>query len=678
MKNLLILLFLLPGCLLQAQDSLNTHSLQEVVVTGQFEPQSMKQSLYQVRTITPEMIQQRNAVNVQTVLSTELGIRFNNDAVLGTSDIKLMGMAGQNVRILVDGVPMLDRGAIRESLNQIDINSIERIEIVEGPMSVMYGTDALAGVINVITKKGGNQGNLGVEARVQEETVGDNYDAFTNDGVHNESVTIHGKLKNWYGTSGVTRNNFGGWKQAPAPGSNLKDWLPKEQWLGNGMVGYRRDNIDAWYRLNYLNENILTPGKEVTVGSARTATDKEYITNRYTHQAQTEWTMSDVLTFNGSASYQDLTRRTRTTVYDYNTGRRTLSTGAGEQDEAKFDNAFFRGMFHHKVGPSLSFQYGAEINHSKGMGDRIDGTQTISDYAVFASAEIKAFSILAIRPGLRFLYNSVYDAPPVIPSVNVKVALNKTLDLRASYGRGYRAPALQELYFYFHDSNHSIDGNPDLKAEHSNSFTTSLNWQAYTTATVRFISVLSGFYNNFENMITTGLKEGSSTDYTYVNILRQKTRGGSITNTLVWNTLRVTAGFAYIGSHNEFAESDSSLPDVLWTPEVNGTVQYTVSRIGTTFSAYYKANGSQVSYGVSATDGTVGKARVSSYQWLDLTATKRLGKYLTLGAGSKNVLDVTNVRNTSTDVGGAHSTGGPAAMSYGRSYFVSLAVRWSK
>ncbi len=264
MKNLLILLLLLPGCLLRAQDSLKTHGLQEVVVTGQFEPQSMKQSLYQVRTITPEMIQQRNAVNVQTILSTELGIRFSNDAVLGTADIKLMGMTGQNVRILVDGVPLLDRGAIRESLNQIDINSIERIEIVEGPMSVMYGTDALAGVINVITKKGGDQAsNIGVEARVLEETVGDNYNAFTDDGVHNESVNIHGKLRSWYASGGVTRNNFGGWKQSTTANPELKDWLPKEQWLGNGMLGYRRDNLNVWYRLNYLNENILTPGSEV-------------------------------------------------------------------------------------------------------------------------------------------------------------------------------------------------------------------------------------------------------------------------------------------------------------------------------------------------------------------------------------------------------------------------------
>jgi len=674
MKKLLTLILFLPAGTLVAQDSLRTHDLKEVVVTGQYEPQSLKQSLYQVRTISAQMIQQRNATSIQNILNTELGIRFTNDNTLGTSDIFLMGMNGQNVKILLDGVPMLDRGATRESLNQIDINSIERIEIVEGPMSVMYGTDALAGVVNIITKKGSDTGTLSVEARVLEETAGDEYEAFSGDGVHNESVTIHGKHKNWYGTTGITRNNFGGWQGAST--GRMKDWLPKEQWLATGMIGHKSDKLNVWYRLNYLDENILTRGAELITDTRHIATDKEYITKRYTHQAQAEWTLSDALNLNASASYQDLSRRTRTTVYDYETGRRTLSTGAGEQDLSEFNTAFLRGMFHHKLSQAVSLQYGTEINHSKGMGDRIDGSRTISDYAVFASAEIKALSIVAIRPGVRFLYNSVYDAPPVVPSVNVKVALTEQLDLRASYGRGYRAPALRELYFYFHDTNHSIDGNPDLKAEHSNSFTASVNWQVYTSATIRFNSVLAGFYNNFENMITTGAKAGSNTDYTYVNILRNKTRGGTLTNTFVWRNLKATAGFSYIGVYNVYSADDTSLPDIMWTPEVNATAQYTFNRIGTTLGAYYKFNGRQANYEV--VNSAIQRARRDAYEWLDITASKTFGKYLTLGAGAKNVLGVKNIRNTSQDLGGAHSTGGPVPMSYGRSYFVSLAVRWSK
>ena len=72
---------------------------------------------------------------------------------------------------MLDGIPLIDRGATKQSLSQLDVNSIERVEIVEGPMSVVYGTDALAGVINIITKKGdgySEENTWRVGARVQE------------------------------------------------------------------------------------------------------------------------------------------------------------------------------------------------------------------------------------------------------------------------------------------------------------------------------------------------------------------------------------------------------------------------------------------------------------------------------------------------------------------------------
>src|SRR5687767_2274065 len=92
MKIFAGLVFLFCTAVAFAQDSLMTVSLKEVVVTGQFEPQSLKKSVYQVRTISGDLIRQRSATNVQSVLNTELGIRFSNDLTLGTSDISLMGM----------------------------------------------------------------------------------------------------------------------------------------------------------------------------------------------------------------------------------------------------------------------------------------------------------------------------------------------------------------------------------------------------------------------------------------------------------------------------------------------------------------------------------------------------------------------------------------------------------
>ena len=116
----------------------------------------------------------------------------------------------------MDGIPMIDRGSTKQSLSQLDVNRIERVEIVEGPMSVVYGTDALAGVINIITKKGpgySGESTWRVGARIQEETMGKEYQFFNGEGLHNESIDLGFNLKNGlYFNGGYTRNDNGGWQ----------------------------------------------------------------------------------------------------------------------------------------------------------------------------------------------------------------------------------------------------------------------------------------------------------------------------------------------------------------------------------------------------------------------------------------------------------------------------------
>jgi len=81
------------------QDSAKVKNLVEVIVTGQYKPQSIKNSVYQVRVIKNERIRSSGAINVQQVLNNQLGFRFSNDNTLGTTDVQLMGMSGRNVKI---------------------------------------------------------------------------------------------------------------------------------------------------------------------------------------------------------------------------------------------------------------------------------------------------------------------------------------------------------------------------------------------------------------------------------------------------------------------------------------------------------------------------------------------------------------------------------------------------
>jgi outer membrane receptor for ferrienterochelin and colicins len=662
--------------LLQAQDSLQHRLLDPVVVTGQFEPQSLKKSVYQVRTITNERIQMRAPVNVQSVLSTELGIRFTNDLTLGTADISLMGMSGQNVKILVDGVPLLDRGATRESLNQIDINTVERIEIVEGPMSVVYGTDALAGVINIITRKFDDT-QLAIDARVQEETMADEYAPFSKEGVHNENLSVNWQGKTWNAGGAITRNNSGGWQEVYDVPVDAVQWHPKDQLLGMATVGYKKNGFQAGYRVNYLDETIKslgTPNPNTSI-----ATDQDYISKRYNQQIQTDWQLSDRLNFNGVVSYQDYSRRTRTTTYNVATGDRRLSTETGAQSEAKFNTALLRGMFAWKISDMFSLQPGVDINLTEGSGDRIDATRRINDYALFVSAEFKPSASVNIRPGLRFIHNSVYDAPPVIPSLNTRFALTKTLDLRLAYAHGFRSPALRELYFYFFDASHSIKGNPNLKAEYSNSFSASLAWQAHTTATFRVNSTLGGFYNAFENLIDTGIDPTNPQVTTYINVYRYKTTGGTLENNLAWRRLSGTVGMSYIGYYNQLSEEDTALPSVLWTPEVNATASYRFPRLGASINVFYKYTGKRTNYEVAETDQglVIHLAERDAFHLADASISKKINAYVDLTGGVRNLFDVTLINNTSMQ-SGAHASGPTVPIGYGRSYFLTVSFHWRK
>lgn len=644
--------------------------LEPTVCTGQFEPQSLRRSVYNVRVISSQRIKAQASNDLTGILNKELGFRFTYDGATGTSDVVLMGLSGRTVKILLDGAPMTDRGDTRESLNQIDVNTIERIEIVEGPMSVSYGSDALAGVVNIITKKTTSH-RWDVNAKVQEETVGKEYEPFTGKGAHFQNVGAAWQYNGWAISGGITHNDNGGWQGNDT--GRVKQWKPKEQLLGNIKLGYANDHFNIWYRLNTLDETILSEGRN----NAGKAQDQKYITDRYMHQMQTEWRASDKLTINGILSYTDYKRRTQTTDVDLATGYRTLSIdGEGLQDVAKFNTLVVKPVAQYKFNNIVSLQAGLDLTMDNASGQRIKGSPSINDYAFFASSEIKLFEKLYVRPGVRLIKNSVYNAPPAILSLNVKWNLSKNVDVRAAYANGFRSPALRELYFNFIDANHAIIGNPNLKAETSNSFDASVNWQPVTKGAFKIRTGIRGYYNNFNNLINYGIDPSNTTVTTLINIDKNKTVGILQENSISWKKLSGSVGIGYLGSYNQIysdsAGKANSLPEFMWTPEVNANLLYSFNKIKMTVGVFYKFTGKRNVY--TSTQNGIMLGTTSPYHLLDVTLTKTVGKYISLNGGVKNVANITDVQNTiaTASAGAPHATSGPVQLGCGRSYFLGM------
>ncbi len=124
--------------------------LQTVVITGQFLPTDIRKTVQNVRILDQKIIERQAAVSLGDLLATQPNIKITNDPILGGA-ISMNGLNGQNFKILIDGVPVVGKQNGSMDINQILLSGIKKIEIIQGSQSVMYGSDAAAGVINIIT-----------------------------------------------------------------------------------------------------------------------------------------------------------------------------------------------------------------------------------------------------------------------------------------------------------------------------------------------------------------------------------------------------------------------------------------------------------------------------------------------------------------------------------------------
>jgi outer membrane receptor for ferrienterochelin and colicins len=261
----------------------------------------------------------------------------------------------------------------------------------------------------------------------------------------------------------------------------------------------------------------------------------------------------------------------------------------------------------------------------------------------------------------------VYKAP-LVPSFHIKYDINGKHAFRFSYARGFRAPSLKELYFYFVDINHNITGNLDLKAEQSHNFNLAwtANWQQ--TSTVWKIDH-TVFYNYIDNLISLAQVSGAS--YTYFNVDVFQTLGTQFQAEMAYRHFKMAAGFAYIGRYNQLSEN-TSVQKFTYSPEAKCNLFYEWHKINMTFALFYKYSGSLPSYALDGA-GEVYRTSIGDYHTADITVSKLCWKkQINISAGSKNIFDVKNV--SGSVAGGAHAGSSGMMVGMGRTYFVKLDI----
>lgn len=633
--------------------------VQEVVVTGNPKEISVKESMYKVNVIDKEEIEKKAAVSLADVLMNELNIQISKDGVLG-SQMSLQGLGGNNIKIMIDGVPVIGRLDGNLDLSQINMNNIERIEIVEGPLSAIYGSNAIAGVINLISKQSQKDK---VEAYVNT--------LYESIGTYNIDALVGFKVKKHLIQFSGGRYFFDGWN--PTEYDRDLQWNPKEQYFGGINYVYRSKN-DWFHKVkgNYFQDKI--ENRYNPDGSLPEAFDDYYYTKRIDGTYSINGKINDNLSFNSNNAYNYYNRIKNKYRKDLSTLESTLvldSDGEDNQDTTMANQWMTRTFISYdNEEKRFSFQTGVDLNIENGQGGRFkdeDGSAAIiADLAAFMSTNIKINEKINLQPALRYGYNSQFKSVPT-PSFLMKYNINDKTTFRFNYGMGFRAPSLKEIYLVFNDANHNIFGNKDLVPEQSQNLSASLKYENKKNLH-NYQLEPKIFYTYKYNAIV--LTPDDNNIYQYVNIEDLTSMGAQVNAKYNWKNLSFNYGFSYIGISNNSYTSNNELNKFFFYPQMQTNISYNFIKAKLNISLFNKWNGARQDYRLDE-NSTAQQVKIQAYDLLDFTVQKSFwNNKIKINAGIRNLLNVTNI-NSSTS-GAAHSSSEGSQIASGRTYFIGL------
>ncbi|PZD79483.1 TonB-dependent siderophore receptor [Mesonia sp. K7] len=682
------------------KDSLKTNTLEEVVLTGQYNPQSVNKSVFEVEVLTQQDIQLLAGNNLADVLTQTLNMNVVPNANGGKTGIQQFGFGSDYVKILVDNVPLIGDLGFGNAIDvsQINLDDIERIEIIEGSMGVQYGANAVTGVVNIITKKS-SQNKWEIVPYVQEETVGNEYSWF-DEGRHIQSLKLgHNFSDKWYANVFYTRNDFQGFlndKQGVHyfntengnDGLRGYEWLPKEQNSIKSLLNYTNKNFRAFYKFEYFTEkteryanNVFLNENTSTETFNPTANDEIFRSKRFYHHLNVTGKIKEKVNYNLSASYQEQVINYKQFTYYLYTEEEILQN---QYDYNTREGFFSRGTFSNFFNSQkVQTEIGYEVNLDKGTSSNLS-EQDISirtrenrfdTYSLFASAEIKANEKLSFRPGARVITSSMFDVKfPV--SLSAKYNFNKGYQLRVIAGTAPKLPTFEQLFYYLVDSNHNVQGNENLNPESGKSvflhFKKTFWSKDYES---KYTPKLSLWYLDVKDKIDLIVVTPTPLAFQYMNIDQYKNWGVTFRNTFKYKNWSSILGLGISGQSKILNAEENYNDDFLYGFQANFNLAYKVPKWNTTFSTFLKYNGPEYQFYTTTNeqDETIfERQKLEGYAWLNASVRKIIFKDLEVTVGARNIADVTRI-NLSNSQGGAHASGaGSQLLGYGRSYFIKL------
>ncbi len=497
-------------------------SLDQLVVTAARRAQRLGDAVTTVEVVSREDLERTGASDLASVLTEHTGIELQGGHPAGAG-VMLQGIGSERVLILLDGQPLAGRISGNFDISRIPVAMVERVEVVKGAQSTLYGSEAMGGVVNIITRAPAAIGQrLGgtLTATAGEQGRRDGTARLTvAAGPWSSSADVSRRLVE--SAPGVEDND--GALAARVDGAFQLRWNPdtarsaelsllaldeRQRWRTGNFFGFS-DNIQLNARLGgswRRGVHRLAPGFSVS---------------NYDHTAYTSAYELPVAGDVGSRQLQRILQ--------------------GE--------LIYGGQYHRTV----ALDAGVQVRVDEIETERVPGgLRSHRSVEPFAQLELRPHARLSIVPGVRWSHSSVWGTQAT-PRMAVRATLSDRLTLRASVGDGFRAPDFKELYLFFQNTSagYAVQGNAELRPEHSRSGMLGVEY-ASPAGYLRGQLFQNAFRDFIETQIISAPDEAPV--YEYANRDRGWTRGVELeggANLVPSGRLRAEFGYSLLDTRDE-------------------------------------------------------------------------------------------------------------------------------
>jgi vitamin B12 transporter len=514
------------NCLIAQEDSSKVGQLDQVVVTATKYPVKLSETGKKLIVIGREQVEKSGGKDLSQLLTEQTGILVNGAYSNPGKDkaLYLLGASNANSLILLDGIPVTDPSGLGGAidLRLIPLDQIERIEILEGSQSTLYGSDAVAGVINIISKK------------PEDKIIG-----------------FHGGLS--YGTYNSLSANAGisgkakfldyhvSYSYASSDGiSEAKDTTGSANY---DKDGFTRQSVQAMLNFHAGEKITLSPFYRYTYykgdfddGAFVDGNDKfDYLLNNP-----------------GLIATIQLPHGTIHANYGYTFAERNYHYSFGDLNyKGRFNNGEIyldqRLSEHFKLLAGVNYQSYQLLDTT--LSPKNPSTNIFSRYA---SVLFGTGASLNIEIGGRLNIHSRYGNNFTY-SINTSYLIQRQTKVFLDFSTGFKVPTVTQLFG-------SFGANPDLKPETSINLLGGIQWNSEDR---KFLASASGFIRNVNNLI-------NYVNTMYVNIDEQKDGGAELELSYSpINSLSIKASYAYVTGmyHNQQNGKDSAFYNLLRRPK---------------------------------------------------------------------------------------------------------------